>query len=105
MIPRLSLTILTAAGIVLASSACRNPCQQVCASMRTVAEDDCGHTISNDDFSACLQGQRGSELEDGDRAACRDFGSEDAIRDEWSCDDLSDYFTTSTTPSPSDTGS
>ena len=105
MNPRLPLLIATSAGILLGASACRNSCQQVCASMRTVAEDDCGYVVSGDDFKACVQGQRGGELEDGDRAACRDFGSEDAIREEWSCEELADYFTGGS-PAPSDdTGS
>ena len=71
-------------------TACRNPCQQLCAEIRDFAANECGQSFPEDQFRACLQDQRGGQLNEGERGVCRRHG--ERVAEEWTCDDVADYF-------------
>lgn len=75
----------------LALGGCRNSCQLLCVRMAKVAEDECGFTVPDEQLTACIDAQAGSESKD-DRATCREFGDVDAIKNEWSCEQLGAYW-------------
>lgn len=75
---------------LLAATACRNACQDICPRMKAYAED-CGFEVSQDELRTCIQEQSGSNSSD-DRAICRQEGSRSTLREEWTCEDLSDYW-------------
>jgi hypothetical protein len=77
--------------ILLASVACKNACQEICPRMAAYARD-CGYEVSADEVRACVQEQAGSASRD-DRKVCRQFGDRGTLREEWTCEELSDYWT------------
>lgn len=72
---------------LLALSACKTPCQQLCVEMASYAEE-CGLTVSDDQLQTCLDEQSA----DQDQGACRRTGEPETLRTEWSCDDVEVFF-------------
>ena len=85
--------------VLTALAGCRNPCQKLCDDMRDFASD-CGYEVSKDEFKSCLDAQSSKNTERDKRQVCAD--TRDALDAEWTCDDVSDYFTD---PVGGDTGS
>jgi hypothetical protein len=84
--------------LLLQLTGCQNACQQLCDRMADYAAE-CGlPAVSDADIDACVQGQRGSVLEDGDRGVCREFNDPVIIRSQWQCEDLYDYWAIPTAP-------
>ena len=67
---------------------CRNPCQDLCHEMADYAAEDCGEEWSQDEIKACTEAYR--EADDDEQAVCEDIAP--SLREEWTCDDLSPYF-------------
>lgn len=79
-------------GLLAQLAGCQNACQSLCGQMADYAEE-CGYgPISAEEIDACVEGQKGSELEKGDRGVCREFNDPLIIRSQWQCEDLLDYF-------------
>lgn len=73
--------------VVLALSACRSPCQQLCVRMADYATE-CGLNVSDAALDACIADQASSD----NQAACRQSGDADTLRQEWACEDLEVFF-------------
>lgn len=101
------LGVMTVLGMSLLAG-CRNDCQRLCVAIRDYASEDCGLVFEQEEFRQCIKDQGRGDLRRylnenfssdeeaptvGDRLeACeRDVVN---LRDEVTCEDLQEYFTT-----------
>jgi len=75
---------------LLATSGCRNNCQQLCQDMADFAEEDCGQEFSKDQVKSCMEAYHNREIDDDLDLVCEDISP--SLREEWTCDDIKDYF-------------
>ena len=70
------------------ATACSNDCQQLCADIRSFAEE-CGEPFTDEDFSECMreQGKKNGE----ERKACQQ-ARQTPLSEEWTCEDIEVYF-------------
>lgn len=73
----------------LATSSCRNPCQDLCVQMKLFAED-CGHTVPDSELDACIAEQELISNEAKD--TCREDGDLGTIEQTWDCDTIAVYW-------------
>jgi hypothetical protein len=102
----LMLSMITGLGLL---AGCRNDCQQLCVAIRDYASEECGLVFEKEEFRQCLNDQGRGDL----RTYIREnFGNDDEaptvgdrldacerdlvnLRDEVTCEDLQEYFTSS----------
>ena len=76
--------------MLLATTGCRNNCQQLCQEMADFASEDCGQEFSKDDVKACMDAYHSREIDDQTDEVCEDISP--SLREEWTCDDIAAYF-------------
>ena len=74
----------------LTLAACKAPCQALCDEMATFAEG-CGQSISEAELDTCYENNARSTTSRDAQDVCAE--NIDALTEEWTCDDLSVYFT------------
>lgn len=75
------------------TTACRNPCQQLCVEIADYAKDECGLVFSRDEISTCIQDHATRDVVKETRALCAE--GLPTVSEEWTCEDINDYFTPS----------
>ena len=79
-----------AAVALVALTACRNSCQDICRDLARYAENDCGLTVPDGQMETCVDEHSRKALEEGERDACQ-TANETEFTDEWTCDEASAF--------------
>lgn len=88
--------VLVSLFAIIALTACKNDCQDVCVEMAAYAQE-CGFTVSDEEMDACLDQQK--EANDVSLDVCDEMGGAQTIRDEWPCDEMGLYWDSAGTSS------
>ena len=92
-----------AALALVALTACRNSCQDICRDLVRYAENDCGYPVPDGQLDACVDEHRRKELQEGQRDACAQ-ASETEFQDEWTCDEAGSFLGLNGASGGTDTG-
>jgi len=83
---RLALAVLA----LVALTACRNSCQQLCRDLSDYAQDDCGLTVPDGQLQTCIDEHDRKSLEENETESCQ-LAAETEFEDEWSCDEAASF--------------
>jgi len=89
--PRTPGLLVAVVGLALGVTGCRNSCQQLCQEMADFAEEECNQEFPKDQIKTCMDTYHNREIEDDTKQVCEDITP--TLREEWTCDDVSEYFT------------
>jgi len=92
-------TMATASLAAVLMTGCNNNCQDLCVEVKRFAESECGQEWSGEDLQECRDNHSRSNVPKETREACGEIKG--SVEDEWTCDEVDDYFTGTTSDTAS----